>query len=54
MALTGAASVDPSNPAILVVPVKTALQSGTYKVTWHAVSVDTHSTQGNFSFTVKP
>jgi methionine-rich copper-binding protein CopC len=51
---TGAASVDPSNPAILIVPLKTALQSGTYKVMWHAVSVDTHSTQGNFSFTVKP
>ncbi|MBV8428843.1 MAG: copper homeostasis periplasmic binding protein CopC [Hyphomicrobiales bacterium] len=51
---TGAASVDPSNPAILIVPLKTALQPGAYKVTWHAVSVDTHATQGNFSFTVKP
>ena len=51
---TGAASVDPSNPAILVVPLKTALQPGSYKVNWHAVSVDTHATQGNFSFTVKP
>lgn len=51
---TGAASVDPSNPAILIVPLKTALQPGSYKVMWHAVSVDTHATQGNFSFTVKP
>jgi methionine-rich copper-binding protein CopC len=25
---------------------------GTYKVTWHAVSVDTHHTQGSFTFTV--
>ncbi|MBV9051077.1 MAG: copper homeostasis periplasmic binding protein CopC [Hyphomicrobiales bacterium] len=51
---TGAAAVDPANPAILIVPLKTALQPGSYKVSWHAVSVDTHSTQGNFSFTVKP
>lgn len=51
---TGAASVDPTNPAILIVPLKTTLQPGSYKVNWHAVSVDTHATQGNFSFTVKP
>ncbi|MBV9568851.1 MAG: copper homeostasis periplasmic binding protein CopC [Hyphomicrobiales bacterium] len=51
---TGAASVDPANPATLIVPLKSTLQPGSYKVTWHAVSVDTHSTQGNFSFTVKP
>jgi hypothetical protein len=25
---------------------------GTYHVRWHAVSVDTHKTQGNFTFTV--
>lgn len=25
---------------------------GTYHVTWHALSVDTHKTQGSFSFTV--
>ena len=51
---TGAAGVDPSNHAILIVPLKTTLQPGSYKVNWHAVSVDTHATQGNFSFTVKP
>jgi copper resistance protein C len=27
---------------------------GTYKVTWKAVSVDTHVTRGSFSFTVLP
>jgi methionine-rich copper-binding protein CopC len=27
---------------------------GTYKVVWHALSVDTHRTQGDFSFTVAP
>jgi copper resistance protein C len=29
-----------------------ALPPGTYKVHWHALSVDTHSTQGSFSFHV--
>jgi methionine-rich copper-binding protein CopC len=29
------------------------LQSGTYKVIWHATAVDTHKTEGNFTFTVK-
>jgi methionine-rich copper-binding protein CopC len=28
------------------------LQPGTYKVEWHVLSVDTHKTQGSFSFTV--
>jgi copper resistance protein C len=30
------------------------LAPGTYKVTWHALSVDTHRTQGSFSFRVGP
>jgi methionine-rich copper-binding protein CopC len=29
------------------------LTSGTYKVMWHATAVDTHKTDGTFSFTVK-
>lgn len=29
------------------------LQDGTYTVIWHAVSVDTHRTQGRFEFTIK-
>jgi hypothetical protein len=29
------------------------LPDGTYTVTWHAVSVDTHRTQGHFEFTIK-
>jgi methionine-rich copper-binding protein CopC len=29
------------------------LPAGTYTVIWHAVSVDTHRTQGRFKFTVK-
>jgi methionine-rich copper-binding protein CopC len=30
------------------------LAPGVYKVIWHAVSVDTHHTQGSFTFTVAP
>jgi methionine-rich copper-binding protein CopC len=30
------------------------LKPGTYKVVWHATSVDTHKTSGAFSFTVTP
>jgi methionine-rich copper-binding protein CopC len=30
------------------------LGPGVYDVNWHAVSVDTHHTQGSFSFTVQP
>ena len=29
-----------------------SLASGSYSVTWHALSVDTHKTQGSFSFRV--
>jgi methionine-rich copper-binding protein CopC len=36
----------------LAVPLK-PLKPGTYKVTWHATAVDTHKTQGSFSFTVQ-
>ena len=31
-----------------------ALAPGVYRVSWHAVAHDTHRTEGNFSFTVKP
>src|SRR5437667_5960774 len=27
---------------------------GTYRVNWHVLSVDTHTTDGNFTFTVGP
>ncbi|SED44832.1 hypothetical protein SAMN05519104_3566 [Rhizobiales bacterium GAS188] len=51
---TGAASLDPADHATLVVPVKAQLQPGSYKVSWHVVSVDTHKTQGSFTIAVKP
>ncbi len=30
------------------------LSQGAYRVKWHVVSVDTHRTEGDFDFTVKP
>lgn len=41
------------NTAELKIKLK-ALKAGTYKVTWKVLSVDTHRTQGSFSFTVAP
>ena len=31
-----------------------ALPPGAYKVVWHVTSVDTHRTEGSFSFTIEP
>jgi methionine-rich copper-binding protein CopC len=39
--------------AVITVALKPLVQ-GTYKVVWHAVSVDTHRTEGDYSFTIKP
>jgi copper resistance protein C len=50
----GAAKTEPSNQAVLIVPISKALAAGAYTVRWQAVSVDTHHTQGTFEFTVKP
>jgi hypothetical protein len=52
--LLGAAKTEPSNQAVLIVPISKPLSAGVYKVHWQAVSVDTHHTQGTFEFTVKP
>ncbi len=49
----GTTRVDEANPKLLHVSLK-PLPPGTYKVTWHIVSIDTHHTDGDFSFTVAP
>jgi copper resistance protein C len=49
-----AAKTEPSNQAVLIVPISKPLPAGAYTVHWQAVSVDTHHTQGTFEFTVKP
>jgi methionine-rich copper-binding protein CopC len=53
------ARVDDGKPAtrddgrILSVKLK-PLPPGVYSVEWHVTSVDTHKTEGHFTFTVKP
>lgn len=47
----GNAGVPPGQPAELQVGLK-KLPPGTYTVSWHVVSVDTHPTQGSFTFQV--
>jgi copper resistance protein C len=53
------ARVDQGAPATqangreLAVKLK-ALRPGVYTVEWHVTSVDTHKTEGHFTFTVKP
>ena len=47
----GPAQIDPKDPTELRVPLK-PLPPGTYTVAWHALSVDTHTTTGHFTFTV--
>jgi methionine-rich copper-binding protein CopC len=49
----GKAHTAPGDTAQLVIGLK-PLQPGTYTVTWHATAVDTHKTQGTFTFTVAP
>jgi methionine-rich copper-binding protein CopC len=48
----GAATIDPSNKSEFDVKLK-PLSAGTYTVKWHALSVDTHTTEGDFTFQVK-
>ncbi|HET7192218.1 MAG TPA: copper homeostasis periplasmic binding protein CopC [Pseudolabrys sp.] len=49
----GKASVDGADRTQLRVPLK-VLPPGTYKVNWRVMSVDTHRTEGNFTFRVGP
>lgn len=49
----GKATVDPRDAKQFVLRLP-PLGSGHYRVHWHVVSVDTHPTQGDFTFEVKP
>ncbi len=49
----GRPQVEAGHQNVLIVPIAKALSPGVYTVHWHAVSVDTHHTQGTFEFTVK-
>jgi methionine-rich copper-binding protein CopC len=49
----GPAQIDADQPTVLRVAVK-KLESGTYTVVWRVLSIDTHITDGRFTFTVTP
>ncbi len=38
----------------LVVPITAPLPPGVYRVNWRVLSVDSHKTQGSFTFEVRP
>ena len=46
------AHVDGSDPTLLTVTLP-ALAPGTYRVQWRVVSVDTHVTEGDYTFEIK-
>lgn len=50
---SGNPRVDEREKTVLRIPLK-PLPPGIYTVTWRAVSVDTHVTNGDFKFTVAP
>lgn len=49
----GDSQVDAANRAVLTVSLP-AVPPGTYKVVWRILSVDTHVSQGDFTFRVVP
>ena len=49
----GPAPLDPGDDKQLVLAVP-PLGPGRYRVIWHVVSVDTHRTEGEYTFTVGP
>ncbi len=46
-------AIDAGDPTLMKVSLP-RLPPGKYKVMWHALSVDTHTTEGTFSFEVEP
>jgi len=50
----GAPHAIAGDPLSLAVDLKGPTPPGTYVVRWRALSVDTHVTEGDFSFQVKP
>ena len=50
---TGSAVFNPQAPDEMVLNLP-KLPPGHYKVSWHALSVDTHRTEGSFGFDIQP
>jgi hypothetical protein len=49
----GDSSVDPANRTVLRVSLPT-LPPGRYKVAWRVLSIDSHVTEGDFTFRIAP
>ncbi|OCR22276.1 hypothetical protein AFK24_24480 [Pseudomonas syringae] len=47
-------ATDPADNKVLIITPAAPLAAGEYKIEWHAVSVDTHKSEGTYSFTVSP
>ena len=52
-AATGKAAIDPRDAKQFVLRLQ-PLAPGHYRVHWHVVSVDTHPTEGDFTFDITP
>lgn len=50
----GQPTTSPTDKSVLTAPLLETLEPGTYQVAWRVVSVDTHVSQGDFRFTIKP
>jgi copper resistance protein C len=50
----GEATTPERDHSILVAQVHGRMAEGAYRVLWHVVSVDTHKTQGDFTFEYRP
>ncbi|MBD9513659.1 copper homeostasis periplasmic binding protein CopC [Pseudomonas sp. PDM22] len=53
VAISGIATNPGDNKELIVTPAK-PLAAGEYNVEWHAVSVDTHKSEGHYRFKVNP
>ena len=51
---SGRARATPGDARSLLVELRGPTPAGVYVVRWRVVSVDTHVTEGDFSFTVRP
>ena len=51
---TQSVTTDPADKKVLIVVPAVPLAPGKYKIEWHAVSVDTHKSEGVYRFQVTP
>jgi len=50
---TGVPALKSGDDTTLLVPILRRLTNGSYTVTWHALSIDGHKSEGRFTLTVK-